>query len=678
MINQGILTKLEMTANSTYIPKPPKEGLANASANPYDVLHSLPDAVAILDSAGTILYANPSWRAAQPACASPGDNYLQFLRKTGETASGPGQKALSGIQRVLAGQQNHFEMKYDRPAEPSTVPVWIRVCVLERDDAGRIVITETQLPEKTGAVNSQTNPSMDAALRESEEKYRSLFEESRDAIYISSPEGKLLDINPAGVKMLGYPGKEELLDIYLSEALYVDPRDRLAMMQEFERHGQIKDYEVKLKRKDGRQIIVQNTASAVYDSDGTICAFRGILRDVTHFKQLQKQLLQSQKMEAIGTLAGGIAHDFNNILGALLGYAELLRTDLPEGTRGRSNLEQIIVAGLRAKELVKQILTFSHQVEQEFGEVQLSKLVKEVLKLLRASLPPSIEIKTELRDEDGVVVADATQMHQVLMNLCTNAYHAMEEGGGTLTIELDKEQVTEAGRIPGLQPGTYLKLTVCDTGCGMDSDTIRHIFDPFYTTKPPGQGTGLGLAVVHGILKSHGGFIHVSSEAGKGSTFEIFLPRIEKCASVEICGNDEISAGSGHILFIDDETSIVESGKQLLAWLGYTITPCLDPLLGLEMFNQQPEKYDLVITDYSMPKMNGLALSRKLREIRKDIPIILMSGSGDAMVTEKNSNTGVNEILLKPLITQDFAKAINRVLHHPAGKEARFEKNTHR
>ncbi len=519
----------------------------------------------------------------------------------------------------------------------------------------------------------------EAALKESEEKYRNLFENSKDVVYISLPEDKFLDVNPAGVTLFGYASKAELLDICLSRDLYVDPRDRLAMLNEFEKNGLVKDYEVRLKRKDGQEILVQNTATAMYDREGRIYAFCGIMRDITHYKKMQKQLVQTQKMEAIGTLAGGIAHDFNNILAALLGYSELLRLDLAEGTRGRSNLEQIITATLRARELVKQILTFSHQVEQEFGEVQLSNIVKEVSKLLRASLPASIEIQLDIRDKTGIVIADVTQMHQLLMNLCTNAFHAMRKSGGVLSVILERTCITEAQpQIAGLAPGEYVKLSVRDTGCGMDSTTLKHIFDPFFTTKPVGEGTGLGLAVVHGILKSHGGGINVISEVGQGSTFEVFLPRTEKRRAATDAQNRELPQGTAHILFIDDETAIVESGKQLLARLGYTITPSIDPLQGFELFKQQPEKYDLVITDYHMPKLNGLILSQKLQKIRKDIPIIIMTGSSGSLTIEQCQETQIKEILQKPLVTYDFANAIHRVLSISAGEEKYFEENSHR
>jgi signal transduction histidine kinase len=381
-------------------------------------------------------------------------------------------------------------------------------------------------------------------------------------------------------------------------------------------------------------------------------------------KLTEKKLLQAQKMEAIGTLAGGIAHDFNNILGVIVGYTELLVDDLSQDSLEYHNAKQVLTASNRATELVKQILAFSRQDERQRKPLDLSLIIDEALKLLRSSLPSSIDIQTDISPGIGLVLADPTQMHQVLMNLCANAAHAMDKKGGTLIIRLkevllDEQDVKKYHNIP---PGIYLCLSVSDTGHGIPKVVMERIFDPYFTTKGAGEGTGLGLAVIHGIIKNHGGDISVYSETGKGTTFHIFLPRVEKDRPVkkEETAIPAIPTGSGKILLVDDEPALIEVGTQILKRLGYMVTGKSNPLDALEHFESQPEAYDLVITDLTMPDLSGLELAQKVKALKPGIPVILCSGFG-AAISREDIDDKVDGFVMKPIIKSELAKEVHRV-----------------
>ena len=381
-------------------------------------------------------------------------------------------------------------------------------------------------------------------------------------------------------------------------------------------------------------------------------------------QQLEMQLRQTQKMEAIGTLAGGIAHDFNNILGIISGYTELARLDAPEGSRSQKCLKEIFTASLRARDLVQQILTFSRQGANEPKPLQVGFIIKEVMKMLRAPLPSTIEVKYFVPRNLPAVLADSTQIHQVVMNLCTNAGHAMREKGGVLEVSLGEVMVDEtmAARIPDLMPGKYQKLKVGDTGHGMSPEVMEKIFDPFFSTKGPGEGTGLGLSVVHGIVKKHGGGIEVFSKPGQGTTFEVYFPSLEEMNSGY---NDEavkLPTGTERILLVDDETAMVEMGQQMLESLGYKVTSRTSSLEALRAFQTHPDRFDLVITDMTMPRLTGAELAREVLKLRPDMPIILCTGFSDRIQEETAKSIGVREFVLKPVILRDIAPIIRRVL----------------
>jgi len=418
------------------------------------------------------------------------------------------------------------------------------------------------------------------------------------------------------------------------------------------------------KKKDGTPYKVEASISPIRDNTGTIINYVTIERDATHEAELETQLRQVQKMEAIGTLAGGIAHDFNNILAAIMGYTEMALYDVPEGTALRRKLEQVIKAGYRGKDLVKQIITFSRRSEQERRPMRVSPIVKEALKLLRASLPSTIDIRHTIATHSGMVLADPTQIHQVLMNLCSNAAYAMREKGGVLEVSLADVDVDSdvASPYPDLDPGAYLKLTVSDTGHGIDRAIIERIFDPFFTTKKPGEGTGMGLAVVHGIVKNSGGTIVVDSEPGQGSTFNVLFPRVDGDFLPEVDAAAPMPRGKERILFVDDEEDLVGMVQQMLERFGYSVVAKANSLEALEVFKAQPDHFALVITDQTMPYMTGADLAQELMRIRPDIPIILCTGFSEVITADEAKALGVREFVMKPFTAREITETMRRIL----------------
>ncbi len=385
--------------------------------------------------------------------------------------------------------------------------------------------------------------------------------------------------------------------------------------------------------------------------------------DVTEHKRMETRLQQAQKMEAIGTLAGGIAHDFNNILGIIIGNTELAIDDVPERNPARLSLEEIRTASFRAKDVVRQLLSFARKTKLEKKPTNIIPIVKESLKLLRSSIPTSVEIRQNIEKNVDTILADPTQINQILINLCTNADHAMEDGGVIVVtlknVELDEDTVAQ---YPDLNPGRYVNLIVSDTGQGMKPELKDRIFDPYFTTKEVGKGSGMGLSVVHGIIKSHGGTISVDSELGKGTTFSVLFPVIEKQADSEIETDEELPTGSERILFVDDEESMVYVGRYRLERLGYEVEAQTSPVQALKLFQAKPDQFDLVITDMAMPRMTGDMLVKKILKIRPDMPTILCTGFSEKIDEERSKELGISAYIEKPLDRSDLAKLVRKVL----------------
>jgi signal transduction histidine kinase/ActR/RegA family two-component response regulator len=394
-------------------------------------------------------------------------------------------------------------------------------------------------------------------------------------------------------------------------------------------------------------------------------AYQRLEAETAERRQMEEHLRQAQKMEAIGTLAGGIAHDFNNMLAVILGNAELASDELKGDDDGpRHNIEQIMKASRRARDLVKQILAFSRKSERGRTPVDIGRLVRETMTLLRGSLPSTIRIELEAASEAANVLGDEPQVQQVLMNLATNAAHAMRERGGTLTISIGRAVLTDETPRPDseIDAGQYVTLSVADTGTGMDSDTLKRAFEPFFTTKEVGQGTGMGLSVVYGIVKAHGGTVTAESTPGVGSRFTVYLPAATEVPAAE--GEKEARAPGGRerVLLVDDEPLVVEAASVALSRLGYEVTSATGGAEALAVFSAAPERFDVVITDQTMPDVTGMELAGRLLDMRADLPIILFTGYSELVSKEKARAAGVREFLMKPVVTKELAETIRRVL----------------
>ena len=402
---------------------------------------------------------------------------------------------------------------------------------------------------------------------------------------------------------------------------------------------------------------------------------RKLKKEFIRRRETEVQLIRAQKMEAIGTLAGGIAHDFNNILSAMLGYAELSLVVAEKKSDLCDYLQQICTAGERAKDLVQQILTFSRQGGSQMRPAKISVIIKEALKLLKSTLPATITLRQKITSTSPVM-ADLTQVHQIIMNLATNAAHAMEEKGGLLSVELTDVNIPSEGNIQDsdFTPGGFVKLRISDTGHGMSPDLLERIFDPYFTTKPPGKGTGLGLSTVHGIVKNHNGSITVTSEPGRGTTFEMLFPAAEKETKVEAAGNQDLPCGTECILFVDDEQAITHMSKETLEKLGYRVIAKTSSVDALTSFKDHPDEIDVVITDLTMPHMTGLELAQEFQRIRPDTPIILCSGHVAKLPVDKAKSMGIQAVVSKPVSRRTIAEVIRGVLNGSAqGRVAGYD-----
>lgn len=544
----------------------------------------------------------------------------------------------------------------------------------EKKDGSRIWLSFTarQVPEENiveGAIiNINEQKEAEAELRKSELLKDSILKTSLDCIITTDDEGTIIEFNPAAEKIFGFT-RDEIIGKKLSETIIPESQrnTNLRRWAEYLKAGKApvldKRIEATAVNAKGIEFPVEITITKT-TLEGEIF-FTGFIRDITEQKALLQQLQQSQKMESIGTLAGGIAHDFNNILSAILGYTQLSQMNITDEPTVLGYLGQVEYACTRAKELIKQILAFSRKGEILKKPVDIALIIKEALKLLRASLPTTIEIQQNIQSNLGTVLADPTQIHQVLMNLCTNASHSMRQEGGVLKVTLDVIAFNQNQKLyyPNLKPGNYFKLSVSDTGCGIPPDVLPRIFDPYFTTKEVGEGTGLGLSVVHGIVQSHGGGIDVNSRLQAGTTFHVYFPCLQKeKTEPQTLKTRLLPRGTEKILFLDDEKDLIEIGSKMLSELGYSVETRLNPLEALAIFRDNPNRFDLIITDMTMPNMTGEKLANEILKIRADIPIILCTGFRQELTARQLSETGIRMVIMKPLTVTELAKAVRSVL----------------
>ncbi len=639
--------------------KQAQESLRQSEVNYRSIFNSVNDAIAIHDMAtGEFLDVNKKY------CELFAYTRDEVCKRTVEDM-GPGEPpytqadALERINRAAEGDPQLFEwMAKDSRGNLFWIEVNLKRATLEGQD--RLLAVVRDITERKQA---------EEKLRRSEAKFRDLVENINDVIYSTDQNGEIVYISPSIKSVVGYDPSEIIGSNFTK---YIHPDDLAYVTERFSRilSGELKPGEYRILAKSGEYHWIRASSKPLYEGN-KILGLTGMFTDITEQKRLESELVQSRKIETVGTLAGGIAHDFNNILSAIIGYTELALSKAETNTKLYKDLQEVFHAGERAKDLVKQILLFSRQSEFERKPVLVKLVAKEALKFLRASLPTTIQISQSIRSE-SLVMADPTQMHQVLLNLCTNAEHAMQEKGGVLEVKLVDVDLDEnfTADHPELNSGTHLELTVSDTGQGMPPHILERIFDPFFTTKEKGRGTGMGLAVVHGIVGSFGGKILVSSEPGQGSTFKIYLPvvksRLEPVAETE----ETLSTGTERILFIDDETDLVNIGKRSLESLGYEVTTQTSSFEALELFKSKPEYFDLVITDMTMPHITGDILAVQLMKIRADIPVVICTGYSQKINDKKARKIGIKAFAYKPIVRKDLAKIVRKVLNEAKSSQS--------
>ena len=595
----------------------------------------------------------------------------------------PDKKFSKEVFKSLNGERGYFESEYESYTGGKKAKIkanWIPI------------IFEGKVVSGVGIVEDVTQQNLaEKMLKESHDRQRHLYSMTRlmcdnlpDLIWAKDLENRFVFVNKICCeKLLNVKDTEEPIG---KTDIYFAAREKKFHPENPEYHtfGEVctnSDMVVLETKKPqvfeetgnlkGNFICLDVYKAPFWDEKGNLIGTVGCARDITKEKEMEKeklklesQLQQAQKMESIGTLAGGIAHDFNNILFPMFGYLEMMMEGVPEDNPLFDDLAEVFNGAKRARDLVQQILTFSRQTENEIKPLKVQLIIKEVLRLIRSSLPATINIRQDINNDCGLIIADPAQIHQVAMNLITNAYHAMEKTGGTLTIKL-KEIKLEVGDLQDLSmvPGLHVCLTVADTGFGMGQDIVSKIFDPYFTTKEKGKGTGLGLAISHGIIKGHGGHISVYSEPGKGTEFKVYLPVIKPQETVQSIESDSpIQKGTERVLLVDDQDTVIQIEKKMLERLGYHVTFRTSSPDALEAFRASPDKFDIVITDMTMPNMTGDKLAVELTKIRPDIPILLCTGFSETMSEEKAAYMGIKGFLLKPIVIKDLSHKIRELL----------------
>ncbi len=558
--------------------------------------------------------------------------------------------------------------------------------VIVKDSKGRehfLLVNVKQVAIKNGTIlftcrDISERKKAEDSLRESEERFKRLFENAPLPYQSLDKNGDIIAVNQTWLDVLQHQRSDV---IGKSFAAFLNPAWEDHFRENFPRFktiGEILGIEFEMRKGDGTFIPVRFDGRIGKNRSGefiqTHCVFRDVSKEMKLQKRIDEQqaaLRQSQKLDSIGHLAGGIAHDFNNILSSIIGFTELALDDVDKGSQVASSLKEVYTAGKRAKDLVKQILAFARQSDEERRPIRPATVAREAIKLIRSTIPSSIEIHPAIESQ-ALIMGNATQLNQIFLNLCTNAAQAMEVDGGVLTITLRDITVSsfEISPLAGLLPGRYIEITVADTGVGIAPEIIESIYDPYFSTKQPGEGTGLGLAMVHGIIESYQGKISVASKKGEGTVFTVYLPSTEKREPYPVYETRELPMGNERILLVDDEAPIVRMESQILKRLGYHVTTRTSSLDALELFRSQPAKFDLCISDMTMPNMSGDKLAVELMKIRPDLPVILCSGYSKRMSEEMASRLGIRAYAYKPVVKADLARTVRKVLD-----EARSAKN---
>jgi len=512
-------------------------------------------------------------------------------------------------------------------------------------------------------------------LKADETRYRGMFDNAIEGIYQSTPDGRYLVVNAALARMYGYERPEDLVNEVsdIQNQIYVDPNFRKKFKEQIEQTGFVQGLEYQVRRRDGNIIWISESARAVRDQSGATRYYEGFIDNITDRKnaeaeraKLEKQIVHSQKMEALGTLAGGMAHDFNNILCAILGYTELALAETYPRGQIRHNLEMVLKSAVRARELINRILTFSRPTDTERHPLRLGAILREAVELLGATLPSSITVHVNVQTDEDIVVADATEMHQVIMNLGTNAGHAMKSNGGRLEFELDTLNMDSASNGLSIPGGSYVRLVVRDTGRGMTSEVLERIFEPFFTTKGPGRGTGLGLTLVQKIIMRSGGHIKVQSQEGKGTAFHLYLPKSNELpppAPVDI--NQLLPGLREQILVVDDEIPVLDMMQQRLRKMGYRVITRADSREAMKTFNADPKEFDLVITDQTMPGMQGGEMADEMSALRPGLPVILMTGLNPLPSLSASPHASLRHVFQKPINFVELSHCLRRFLDPP-------------
>jgi PAS domain S-box-containing protein len=603
-----------------------------------------------------------------------------FLRSEGESLHGNMEKLLSRLGLMpLVKLSSSVVHKGEVIGE---VEVDARIKTIYSDLYALVVGLLILLAVRLYIGLLKVNNNLESRVRErteelaaSEAKNRELVEQSPIGLALCTMDGTPVSVNPAYAKIIGHTIEDALKLSYwhLTPEKYLEDEKR--QLEQLEAIGRYGPYEKEYFHKDGHLVPVRLNGMIVVRDDNEY--IWSSVEDITSLRkaeqekaELTERLRQAQKMEAIGTLAGGIAHDFNNILSAVFGYTELTLRNPNCDHKSRSNLNQILSAASRARDLVKQILMFSKKADENREPLQIHLVIEEAVSLINKTIPSTVAINLDINQNTGMVLANATQIHQVVMNLCTNAYHSLPEQGGNIDISLQPVDVdhVDAAQNLNLRKGRYAQFTVTDTGSGMTQLTISRIFDPFFTTKPQGKGTGMGLALVHGIVQHHDGVIDVESEVGKGTTFKVFFPLTTDTAAEEKCPVERPPdiEGDEHILFVDDEPMLAELGSESLKSFGYKVTSTTSAKEALELFQTNPDNYNLIVTDQTMPEISGDILAKRVISIRSDIPVIICTGHSAVLNAEKAQAIGVKALLMKPLEQDKLVKTVRKILDERA------------